>query len=93
MPLSLAEATLTLVQGVGRQIRTVRDRGVVICDPRVHEAGPHKKFYGSAIRRSLPPFPVTSDESRALALLEQFNATSDDTSSEVAFEDEADGAL
>lgn len=91
---SLAEATLTLVQGVGRQIRTVRDRGVVvICDPRVHEAGPHKKFYGSAIRRSLPPFPVTSDESRALALLEQFNATSDDTSSEVAFEDEADGAL
>lgn len=76
---SLAEANLTLVQGAGRLIRTVKDRGViVICDPRVHVSGPWVKRYGAGLRRSLPPFPGTTDKAKVLEFLRNIDATADD---------------
>lgn len=76
---SLAEASLTLVQGVGRLIRTVHDRGViVICDPRVHTSGPFVKRYGAGLRRSLPPFPGTTNKAKVLEFLRDIDATADD---------------
>ena len=90
----LSEACLTVVQGAGRLIRTVSDRGVVVlCDPRVHQDGPHRKRYGSDVMRSLPPFPVTSDESRVTHFLQTINQTADDARGAVVVEDdEATGA-
>jgi ATP-dependent DNA helicase DinG len=61
--LQLPQAILTLKQGVGRLIRDVRDRGVlVLCDPRLFQ-----RSYGRVVLASLPPFPVTRrmDEVRA----------------------------
>lgn len=53
--LSVPMMTLTLVQGAGRLIRSVNDRGVIaILDPRLSSKG-----YGRRIVRSLPPAPVT----------------------------------
>ena len=50
-------ATLTLLQGLGRLIRTRSDRGVLaILDPRLTRMG-----YGRRFLKSLPPAPVTSD--------------------------------
>ena len=50
--LSLPQAALTLKQGVGRLIRTERDRGVlVIGDERLRTRG-----YGKRLLQSLPPF-------------------------------------
>lgn len=58
------QAVITLKQGVGRLIRDVRDRGVLmICDPRLFG-----KPYGRIFRNSLPPMPVT----RELADVETF---------------------
>ena len=55
--LQLPQAALTLKQGVGRLIRSHRDRGVVaVCDTRLVERG-----YGRLLRRSLPPMPMTRD--------------------------------
>ena len=49
------EAVITLKQGVGRLIRDVNDRGVlVICDPRVVA-----RSYGRVFLRSLPAMPLT----------------------------------
>lgn len=76
---SLAEASLTLVQGVGRLIRTVSDRGVIVlCDPRVHPTGPHVKRYAPGMRRSLPPFPATTDEPKVMDFLRTIDTTADD---------------
>jgi ATP-dependent DNA helicase DinG len=59
--LSLPAATITLLQGFGRLIRTVTDHGVVaILDPRLGD-GPNGKPYGRRIVKALPPArPLTS---------------------------------
>ncbi len=60
----LPQAVIALKQGVGRLIRSERDRGVlVLCDPRLTTRG-----YGRTFLGSLPPFPVT----RALAEVQAF---------------------
>lgn len=51
----LPYATMILKQGIGRLIRSRRDRGVVGClDVRLR-----KKSYGKKILKDLPPFPIT----------------------------------
>lgn len=53
----LPEAMLALKQGVGRLIRSERDRGVVmLCDPRLK-----RRAYGAAFLASLPPMRLTQD--------------------------------
>ena len=53
----LPRAVITLKQGVGRLIRDVSDRGVVVIgDPRITA-----KSYGRIFLNSLPPMPVTSE--------------------------------
>jgi ATP-dependent DNA helicase DinG len=50
-------ATLTLLQGLGRLIRTRQDRGVLaVLDPRLR-----RMSYGRRFLASLPPAPVTDD--------------------------------
>jgi len=50
-------ATLTLLQGLGRLIRTRSDRGVLaVLDPRLTRMG-----YGRRFLASFPPAPVTDD--------------------------------
>jgi ATP-dependent DNA helicase DinG len=50
-------ATLTLLQGLGRLIRTRSDRGVLaILDPRLRRMG-----YGRRFLASFPPAPLTDD--------------------------------
>jgi len=59
-------ATLTLLQGMGRLIRSRSDRGVLaILDPRLRTKG-----YGRRFLASFPPAPITHD----LALVERFLA-------------------
>jgi ATP-dependent DNA helicase DinG len=61
------QAVITLKQGVGRLIRDVADRGVLmICDPRLFD-----KPYGRIFRNSLPSMPVT----RQLADVQAFFST------------------
>jgi len=51
------QAAISLKQGVGRLIRDVTDRGVlVLCDPRIKS-----KSYGRVFLESLPPMPLTRD--------------------------------
>ncbi len=60
----LPQAVITLKQGVGRLIRDVDDRGVMmICDPRLVGRG-----YGRVFLNSLPPMPRT----RQLAVVQRF---------------------
>jgi ATP-dependent DNA helicase DinG len=50
-------ATLTLLQGLGRLIRTRSDRGVLaVLDPRLT-----RMSYGRRFLASMPPAPVTDD--------------------------------
>ena len=64
MEQQLPNAVIALKQGVGRLIRDVRDRGVLmLCDPRLRTRG-----YGKVFLNSLPAMPVT----RALAEVEAF---------------------
>lgn len=57
-------ATLTLLQGLGRLIRTKTDRGVLaILDPRLTRMSYGRRFLGS-----LPPAPITDD----LGAIERF---------------------
>jgi ATP-dependent DNA helicase DinG len=50
-------AALTLLQGLGRLIRTRTDRGVLaVLDPRLTRMG-----YGRRFLASLPPAPITDD--------------------------------
>ena len=61
----LPDAVITLKQGVGRLIRDVDDRGVlVICDNRLV-----MRPYGAVFLASLPPAPRTRDIRRAVAFL------------------------
>ena len=53
----LPQAVIALKQGVGRLIRSERDRGVlVLCDPRLTTKG-----YGRVFLDSMPPFAVTRE--------------------------------
>jgi len=53
------QAAIALKQGVGRLIRDVTDRGVLIlCDPRIRS-----RNYGEVFITSLPPMPITRDVS------------------------------
>jgi ATP-dependent DNA helicase DinG len=57
MDYQLPRAVIALKQGVGRLIRDVNDRGVVVIgDPRISS-----KTYGRIFLNSLPAMPVTSD--------------------------------
>lgn len=86
---SLAEACLTMVQGAGRLVRTVSDRGViVICDPRLHPGGQHMKFYAPGMMQDLPPFPVTSNTEQAMQMLREIDATANDAVASLEIEDE-----
>ncbi|EOG6122928.1 ATP-dependent DNA helicase [Cronobacter sakazakii] len=61
----LPEAVITLKQGVGRLIRDVDDRGVlVICDNRLV-----MRPYGAVFLKSLPPTPRTRDIGEAACFL------------------------
>jgi ATP-dependent DNA helicase DinG len=63
MDFSVPEAILKLRQGVGRLIRSKRDRGItVILDNRVLT-----KSYGKAFLKALPDAPVTVVDDRELA--------------------------
>jgi ATP-dependent DNA helicase DinG len=60
-------ATLTLLQGLGRLIRTRADRGVLaVLDPRLT-----RMRYGRRFLASMPPFPITSDRRAVAHFLEQ----------------------
>ena len=53
----LPQAAIALKQGVGRLIRDVTDKGVlVLCDPRIRT-----KHYGEVFINSLPPMPISRD--------------------------------
>lgn len=53
----IPQAAISLKQGVGRLIRDVSDRGVlVLCDPRIRT-----KPYGQVFVDSLPPIPLAVD--------------------------------
>lgn len=61
----LPDAVITLKQGVGRLIRDVDDRGVlIICDNRLV-----MRPYGAVFLNSLPPAPRTRSITRAVAFL------------------------
>ena len=65
----LPQAAISLKQGVGRLIRDVTDRGVlVLCDPRIQS-----RDYGEVFINSLPPMPITRD----LSEVEEFYASCD----------------
>ncbi|WP_196138067.1 ATP-dependent DNA helicase [Aliikangiella sp. G2MR2-5] len=58
MSLQIPDAVLSLKQGVGRLIRSVKDRGVVcVCDPRLVT-----RHYGEIFINSLPEMRRTRDE-------------------------------
>jgi len=58
-------ATITLLQGLGRLIRTKTDRGVMtVLDPRLT-----RMSYGRRFLASLPPAPVTRDPADVRAFL------------------------
>ncbi|MCW8959025.1 MAG: ATP-dependent DNA helicase, partial [Gammaproteobacteria bacterium] len=64
MEYQLPQAVITLKQGVGRLIRDVNDRGVLmLCDPRLGSKG-----YGRVFIDSLPPMSKT----RKFAVVERF---------------------
>lgn len=89
---SLSEAILTIVQGVGRLIRTVNDRGVVVlCDPRINPRTPHKKSYWRNIADSLPPFTRTVNEEKAHEFLSEINRTANDAEVSAEVEEVAEG--
>ncbi|MEJ2654360.1 MAG: ATP-dependent DNA helicase [Acidihalobacter sp.] len=61
----LPRAVIAFKQGVGRLIRDVNDRGVlIVCDPRLDQGG-----YGSVFRNSLPPAPVTREQAEVIEFL------------------------
>ncbi|MEJ2060138.1 MAG: ATP-dependent DNA helicase [Gammaproteobacteria bacterium] len=65
MEYQVPQAAIALKQGVGRLIRDVNDRGLlVLCDPRV--TGKH---YGRVFLRSLPEIPRTRRRAEALDFL------------------------
>ena len=67
MDIQVPEAIIALRQGVGRLIRDVEDRGVlVLCDPRLTG-----KSYGKVFLKSLPPMRRVIDTTIVKSFLEQ----------------------
>lgn len=67
MTVDLPRAAMLLAQGAGRLIRSVEDVGVVaLMDPRLVTAR-----YGSQVRSTLPPMPMTSDIQEAVGFLKR----------------------
>ena len=63
----LPQAVITLKQGVGRLIRDVTDRGVLVLgDPRIVS-----KSYGRVFLDSLPPMPRTQKLERVQAFFSE----------------------
>ncbi len=63
---AVPEAALTLKQGLGRLIRSGRDRGLAaVLDPRLVTRG-----YGEALRKSLPDFTLVTECDEAVEFLE-----------------------
>ena len=61
MEMQLPQAVIALKQGVGRLIRDVDDRGVLmLCDPRLGW-----RNYGAVFLASLPPMRRTSESAEA----------------------------
>jgi ATP-dependent DNA helicase DinG len=76
MEYQLPQAVIALNQGVGRLIRDIHDRGVlVLCDPRLL-----RKSYGQVFLKSLPPMTRT----RSLAQVQQFFDRADSLAAEAA---------
>lgn len=72
--LSLPSAVIALKQGVGRLIRDVTDKGILmIADPRLTG-----REYGRSIMASLPKAPKTRDEKRVLHFIKEL-ALDDET--------------
>jgi ATP-dependent DNA helicase DinG len=70
MDYQLPQAVITLKQGVGRLIRDVHDRGVLmICDPRLYS-----KPYGRVFRASLPPMPISREAAAVTRFFEEVYA-------------------
>ena len=70
MDYQLPQAVIALKQGVGRLIRDVDDRGVLIlCDPRLLS-----KSYGRVFLNSLPPMARTRSLRRVAAFFDDENA-------------------
>lgn len=68
------QAAISLKQGVGRLIRDVSDRGVlVLCDPRIKT-----KNYGQVFLDTLPPMPLTDDISEVSDFFSESGATADE---------------
>lgn len=68
---SVPVAAVRLAQGAGRLIRSATDRGVVaVLDSRLHTA----RGYGEYLRRSLPPFWLTTRPEVATAALSRLAA-------------------
>lgn len=62
----LPDATMALIQGAGRLIRSETDRGVlVIGDPRITQ-----KHYGKQILAALPPMKQTRSNAEAVAFIQ-----------------------
>ena len=81
----IPQAAIALKQGVGRLIRDVTDRGVlVLCDPRVRS-----RPYGEVFITSLPPMPITREVDEVEAFFRQRGEPSPDTEPERAAESEA----
>lgn len=69
--MAMPEAIITFKQGVGRLIRDVTDRGVlVLCDPRLQRTG-----YGKQILDALPPMRRSHDIDDVHAFLNSTNVT------------------
>ncbi len=65
--IDIPEAVTTLAQGVGRLIRTTKDRGVVaVLDPRLADT-----TWGKSMIGKLPPLPMTRDFGVAADFLHQ----------------------
>jgi ATP-dependent DNA helicase DinG len=74
----LPQAVIALNQGVGRLIRDIHDRGVLmLCDPRLL-----RKSYGQVFLKSLPPMTRT----RSLAQVKQFFEQTIPVSTEAAID-------
>jgi ATP-dependent DNA helicase DinG len=71
--LMLPDMTMTLIQGFGRLIRNMNDRGVVgIFDPSLAVVGGKK--YGTKVRAQLPPAPVVTNLKEAVTKLSEMRA-------------------
>lgn len=65
--LQLPQAIIALKQGIGRLMRTEKDKGVLIIgDPRLAA-----RHYGAEIKNSLPPMPWTRSEQHILEFIDQ----------------------